>query len=119
FALGHSLLVDSWTPLPVAAPSYGGFLQGILLMTFISNILCYNLYGLMLKKFTATFIAFLGFSSPIFASFMSWLLIGETPSVTIFAATAVLAVGAWLVHSAELKQGYIKGEKAAAVTSQL
>ena len=107
FALVHSLFMDTWPPIPVPAVAYGGFAQGILLMTFISNILCYNLYGLMLKRYTATFIAFLGFSSPIFASFISWFLIGEQPSAIIFAATAVLAVGAWLVHSAELKQGYI------------
>ncbi|MBI5272781.1 MAG: DMT family transporter [Chlamydiia bacterium] len=106
-ALGHSLLAEPWHPIPVAAASLGSFTQGILLMTLISNILCYNLYGFLLKRFTATFISFMGLLSPIFASLSSWALLGETLSPVIFLSTAVVSIGAWLVHSEELRQGYI------------
>ena len=107
-ALVHSLIVEPWAPLPVAASHMGGFAQGIVLMTIISNIICSNLYGLLLKKFTATFLSFMGLLCPIFASISSWFLIGEAPSPTIFVSTAIVSIGAWLVHSAELRQGYIK-----------
>lgn len=106
FALVHSLLVDSWTPLPIPLEQVGSFTSSILWMTFISNIVCYNLYGMMLKRFTATFLSFMGLLSPLFASFTSWVLLGETPSLSIFLSTAVVSLGAWLVYSAELKQGY-------------
>jgi drug/metabolite transporter (DMT)-like permease len=112
-ALIHSFLVDSWHPIPVAYENLPMFLQGTLLMTLISNVICYNLYGLVLKKYTATFVSFMGLLSPIFASMNSWLILGEKPSLIIFASTGIVSMGLWLIYSAELKQGYIqKAEKA-------
>jgi drug/metabolite transporter (DMT)-like permease len=106
-ALGHSFFVDSWTPIPVATGHMSDFLQGTLLMTLISNILCFNLYGMLLKRYTATFLSFMGLLSPLFASLNSWLLLNETPSWTILLSTAIVSVGLWIVYQAELKQGYI------------
>ncbi|MGD2168657.1 MAG: DMT family transporter [Chlamydiota bacterium] len=106
-ALLHSYLVESWNPTPIAAGHFAPFMGGTLLMTFISNILCYNLYGMMLKKYTATFLSFVGLLSPIFASLNSWLVLGEKPSWIIFLSTSVVGLGLWLVYQAELKQGYI------------
>lgn len=103
----HSFFVDSWNPLPIAAGKITPFLQGIALMILISNILCYNLYGFLLKRFTATFLSFLGLLSPIFASLNSWILLGEAPSWVILASTGVVSLGLFLVYQAELKQGYI------------
>ncbi len=107
-ALFHSFLVDSWNPFPVAASNFGPFAQGILLMTLISNIICYNLYGMMLKRFTATFLSFMGLLSPIFASLNSWFFLGEPLSPVIFFSTGIVCLGLWLVYSAELRQGYIR-----------
>lgn len=108
FALAHSMFTESWMPLPVQEESIPSFMQGVLLMTLISNIICSNLYGFVLKKFTATFVSFMGLLSPIFASLTSWLVLGESPSLTIFLSSGILSFGLWLVYSAELKQGYIK-----------
>ena len=107
FALCHSYLFENWTPFPVAGPTWVPFVQGTLVMTLISNILCYNLYGLMLRRFTATFLSFMGLLSPIFASLNSWFFLGEAPSPTIFISTGVVCLGLWLIYSAELRQGYI------------
>lgn len=106
-ALAHSYLVEHWNPIPVAPSALPSFIQGTLLMTCISNLICYNLYGFLLKRFTATFLSFMGLLSPIFASLSSWLFLGETPSPVIFVSTAVLSCGLWLIYSAELRQGYI------------
>ncbi|MCP5506013.1 MAG: EamA family transporter [Chlamydiales bacterium] len=103
----HSLFIDHWNPIPVAAGQMGPFVQGIILMTLVSNILCYNLYGYMLKKYTATFLSFMGLLSPIFASLNSWLILGETPSWQILLSTSVVSLGLFIVYQAELKQGYI------------
>lgn len=107
-ALGHSYLVEAWNPYPVTSSGFLPFAQGILIMTLISNILCYNLYGMMLKRFTATFVSFMGLLSPIFASINAWLFLGEQPSPVIFLSTAVVSLGLWMVYSAELRQGYIR-----------
>lgn len=108
FALGHSLAVESWSPLPVAASALPSFAQGIILMTLISNIICSNLMGFVLKRFTATFVSFMGLLSPLFASLNSWLILGEAPSLVILTSTGIVSLGLWLVYSAELKQGYIR-----------
>ena len=112
-AFVHSLFIDNWNPLPIAAGKEGSFIQGIALMILISNILCYNIYGFMLKKFTATFLSFMGLLSPISASFISWMVLGEPLSWEILLSTSVVSLGLFLVYQAELKQGYIlkKGSK--------
>ena len=107
-ALVHSFLVDTWAPLPVAKGNLGAFSQGLFIIIFISNILCYNLYGLLLKRFTATFLSFMGLLFPIFASFNSWLFLGEPFSPTILLSTGIVSIGLWLFYSAELRQGYIQ-----------
>jgi len=69
----HSFFIDSWNPVPITEGQVMPFIQGIVLMTLISNIICYNLYGFMLRKYTATFLSFMGLLSPIFASVNSWI----------------------------------------------
>lgn len=107
FALIHSLIVDKWDPLPVVAGDLRLFAQGTMLMTLISNVFCYNLMGIMLKRYTATFVSFMGLLSPIFASLVSWIFLKESPSPVIFISTAIVSIGLWLIYSAELRQGYI------------
>lgn len=109
-ALYHSFFIESWAPLPVALSDIPSLLRLLLIMTFLSNVLCYNLYGHLLKRFTATLLSFVGLLSPIFASISSWVLLGEKPSWLIFLSTGVIATGLWIVYRAELKQGYIKKE---------
>lgn len=104
-ALVHSFFVDTWVPNPLISSS---FWQGTLFMTLLSNLICYNLYSHLLKKFTATFLSFVGLLSPIFASFNSWLLLGETPSPWIFLSTSIVLIGLWMIYRVELKQGYIQ-----------
>ena len=106
-ALGHSFLVDGWNPMPVETANFVPFLKSVFAMTLVSNVLCYNLYGFLLKRFTATFLSFMGLFSPIFASLNSWLFLGEQPSAVIFLSTAIVSIGLWLIYSAELRQGYI------------
>lgn len=106
-AFAHSFSIESWSPTPVAAGVMAPFLGWTLVMAFISNILCYNLYGMLLKRFTATFLSFMGLLSPVFASLHEWVFLGETPSWLIFLSTAIVSTGLWIVYAAELKQGYI------------
>ncbi len=115
-ALIHSFFIDTWQPVPVATGHIAPFLAGTLVIISISNILGYNLYGYLLKKFTATFMSFMGLLSPFFASLSSWLILGEKPSLIILGSTCIVILGLWIHYQEELKQGYIvkKKEKAAA-----
>lgn len=106
-AFFHSFFTENWNPLPIDSANFSSLLGWVVLMAFISNILCYNLYGIMLKRFTATFLSFTGLLSPIFASFHGWIFLNETPSWIIFVSTGIVSLGLWIVYAAELKQGYI------------
>ncbi len=102
----QSAFVDTWAPIPVTT-QLPAVIKSIIIMTAISNILCYNLYGFMLKKYTATFLSFMGLLSPIFASLNSWAILGESPSWYILVSTSIVSLGLFIVYQAELKQGYI------------
>lgn len=105
FALIHSYFAEGWSPLPVT--NYLGFFQGVFLMIVISNLICYNLYGWLLKRFTATFLSFAGLTTPLFAAFFGWLILKETVSWTFFVSVGIISLGLWLVYSEELRLGYI------------
>jgi len=72
----------------------------------------------LLKRFTATFLSFMGLLSPIFASFTGWLFLGELPSWQIFLSTGIVSIGLWIIYRAELKQGYIKKSPTKEIPSQ-
>lgn len=105
FAFIHSAFVDTWDPTPIT--HYSGFFQGVFLMILVSNLICYNLYGMLLKKFTATFLSFAGLMTPLFAAFFGWLILGETVSWSFILAVGVISLGLWLVYAEDLRLGYI------------
>ncbi|MCF7806108.1 MAG: DMT family transporter [Simkaniaceae bacterium] len=106
-ALGHSFLFEAWNPLPIVAGGIGPVIKGTVILTLLSNVICYNLYGHLLKRFTATLMSFFGLLSPIFASLTGWLILGEPPSLTIMLSTCIVLIGLYFVYRSELKQGYI------------
>lgn len=109
FALIHSMLTEGWgqTSYFVPVTGFAGFLQGILLMILVSNLVCYNLYGWLLKRFTATFLSFAGLMTPLFAAFFGWLILKERVDWTFFLSLIIISFGLWLVYAEELRLGYI------------
>jgi drug/metabolite transporter (DMT)-like permease len=106
-ALGHSFVTDSWTPLPVAAASLPKLLQILAVITVISNVICYNLYGHFLKKFTATFLSFMGLLSPFFAAVYGYFMLNEPILPEILWSSLLVTGGMLLIYAEELKQGYL------------
>lgn len=105
FALFHSAIVEKWNPTPVS--DFLGFLPGVFAIILISNLICYNLYGWLLKRFTATFLSIAGLTTPLFAAFFGWIILGETVAWPFFLSLGVISMGLWLVYSEELRLGYI------------
>lgn len=106
-ALGSSYLFESWNPSPISA---GGFLPlaaSITLLSLLSNVVCYNLYGYLLKKFTATFLSLIGLLSPLFTSLHSYILFNEIPSPSILISTLIVLFGLLIVYREEKRQGYL------------
>ncbi len=102
-ALCHSYFAgESWHPLPVT--DYHPFIINTIIMCLISNIVCYNLYGFLLKRYSATFMSFAGLVTPFFASFFGWLFLSETITWHYFASIALFSVGLTIFYLEELKK---------------
>ena len=102
-ALAHSYLSgETWEPLPVLTGQYSDFLGCTLLMMLISNIICYNLYGHLLKRFSATFMSLAGLVTPLFASLFGWYFLNEVISWHFFASMVLFSIGLTIFYLEEL-----------------
>ncbi len=77
------------------------------LIIVVSNLVLYNMYGFLLKKYTATFISFTGFVIPLFAALFGWFFLHETVSWHFAFSVLVVTTGLWLFYSEDLRQGYV------------
>lgn len=103
-ALIHSLAVETWNPYPVT--EFLPFFECAVLLILISNLVCYNLYGQLLKKYSATFMSFAGFTTPIFTALFGWIFLSETLTWPFFVSLGVLFSGLLIFYQEELKYGY-------------
>ncbi len=100
-SLLHSYWVEPWSvgQLTNIWPA----LQWLLLLTLVSNILCYNLHGYLLKHFSATYLSFAGLSQPFFTAFLAWLFLAEVLSIAFWASLALVTLGLYLYYREALK----------------
>ena len=78
-----------------------------LLLILLANIVGYNLYGYLLKRYTATLLSFAGFLCPLMAALFGWFFLHEKVSWSFGFTLFSVAVGLYLFYQEELKQGYI------------
>lgn len=103
FSLIHSGLVEKWNPLPIT--DYIPFTECMLLLVLISNLLAYNLYGFLLKRFTATFLSFAGFSTPLISAFFGWFILGEVITLAFMISASIVFIGLLVFYQEELRLG--------------
>jgi len=93
---------EQWHHFPVT--NWGPALFYIVITMIISNMIAYNMYGWLLTKYSATFLTFAGFSSPLFTALFGWILLGEHVSWTFLLSTVIVFIGLFLFHTEELRQ---------------
>ena len=103
-ALAHSFAIEDWNPLPVT--NYSVYFECTILLILISNLICYNLYGSLLKKYSATFMSFAGFTTPLFTALFGWMILGEIVTWPFYVSFAIVFSGLLLFDQDELKQSY-------------
>ncbi|MBA3752332.1 DMT family transporter [Candidatus Dependentiae bacterium] len=103
-ALVTSYATESWKPFPVT--EWLPFLQALLLLVVIANIIFYNLYGYLLKSYTATFLSFAGFLCPLFVAIFGYFFLGESFSWHLSISFFFVFVGLIIFYHEELRQGY-------------
>jgi drug/metabolite transporter (DMT)-like permease len=102
-ALVHSYIAnENWSPVPVTNFDY--FLMNTLAMCLISNVICYNLYGSLLKRYSATFMSFAGLITPLFASLFGWYFLDEHMSWYFAISFVLFVIGLKLFHAEELRR---------------
>lgn len=84
---------------------YGSFGESIIMLAayslaliIIANIICYNLYGYLLSRYSPTFLSFAGFMTPLFAALLGWIFLGERVTWHFFATIGLVIVGLYLFH---------------------
>ena len=100
-ALIQSAFFEDWTPVPVS--NYPVWIKSTLFLIIVSNIICYNLYGRLLRKFSTTFMSFAGLSTPLFTALFGWIFHGEVVTVWFFVSLAVVFIGLLIFYFEELK----------------
>ena len=103
FAFIHSLFAEDWKPLPVH--HFQPFIQGTLFLILVSNCICYNLYGFLLKRFSATFMSFAGLTTPLFTAILGWLVHHEVTSLSFWVSFVVVCSGLVIFYQEELNKG--------------
>lgn len=103
FALTHSYLVgENWAPLPIS--SVQPFVINTIIMCLISNLICYNLYGYLLKRFSATFMSFAGLITPLFASIFGFVWLNEVITWHYLLSMVLFSIGLLIFYREEMAQ---------------
>lgn len=102
FALFHSAFEENWDPIPVT--EYLPFIECSLLLLLISNLIAYNLYGYLLKKFTATFMSLAGLTTPLFAAILAWFYFGEVVTLSFYLSLGIIFLGLLIYYQEELRE---------------
>jgi drug/metabolite transporter (DMT)-like permease len=106
-AFFSSFLLENWSPSPIAPNSIIPLTSSIIFLSLLSNVVCYNIYGFLLKRLTATFLSLIGLLSPLFTSIHSYFILNEPLSKEIILSTLIVLVGLSIVYREEKRQGYL------------
>ncbi len=80
------------------------FFALLALQIIISNAICANLQATLLRTYSATFMAFASFLTPISASFFGWLILSEGIQYQYLISFVVVLMGLILFYYDELAQ---------------
>ena len=111
-SLLSSFFLEAFPPVitnPIA------FSKGLIIMIFVSNILCHNIYAGLLKKYSATFMSFTSFLSPLFAALYAWAFFQETITWHFYVSIFIVLIGLYIFYQDELKNKKNFEEKAVAL----
>jgi drug/metabolite transporter (DMT)-like permease len=95
-----SLPVEGLAPINDVAP----FISLLIFVVFISNIICHNLYGYLLRHYTPTLLSFAGFMGPIFAATYGRLFFGEVVTWHFYVSTVIVFIGLSIFYKDELSR---------------
>jgi len=96
--------LDKILPI-IVSPEMAGYIMFFwytLLLIIFGNIISYNLYGYLLTYYSATFLSFAGFATPLFAALFGWLLLNEHITGYFFSTIIIVSFGLYLFYKEDL-----------------
>lgn len=69
------------------------FLAILAVVIIVSNLLCHNIYGMLLKKYSPTFLSFASFLTPLFAALYDWFFFHRAISWEFFISVGCVFLG--------------------------
>lgn len=97
-----SFATEGFTPAPVT--EFGPFLKYVLILVILSNVIFYNMYGWLLKKYSITFLTFAGFLSPIFGTFFGWFFRNDPITWHYWLSLGLITLALFIFYREEIKQ---------------
>lgn len=92
---------ENWNYLPIINTK--NFIIITIISIIISNIICYNLFGYLLKTFSTTFMTFSGLTTPFFASLFGWIFLNEKITTNFFISIFIFLIGMLIFYIEETK----------------
>lgn len=115
-ALLHSYFAgEHWSPLPIT--DMRSFVINTFIMCIISNLIGYNLYGYLLKRFTATFMSFAGLITPIFTALFGFLWLQEVVTWHFYLSIILFSFGLLIFYREEISRNKISQVKTKALVT--
>lgn len=99
FSLIHSGFIENWPNL--FSSGYTQFWIYMFLGLLVMHIICYNLYGLLLKTFSTTFMTLACLLFPLFTALLGWLFLGETVGWQFYSSIAIVSTGMYIFYRQE------------------
>lgn len=98
-ALITTYFVDGFSPCPIY--DFWPFIFWLMILIFVSNVVFYNMYGWLIKKYSITFVTFVGFLSPIFGALFGWFFLGENISWHYFVSLFIITIALFVFYKSE------------------
>lgn len=103
-SLLFSPLCEVWHPVPVT--NWAITLMCLSSLVLVGGIICYNLYGYLLRFYSTTFLSFAGGIVPFCTALLQWLLLGQLVSWSFVLSFCIIMIGLYIFYKEELRQGY-------------
>lgn len=73
------------------------------LLILITNVIFYNAYGYLLRRYSATFLSLVGVTTPLFTAVWGWLLLGEVIGLGFVLSMTLTALGLFIFYQEEMR----------------
>ena len=99
--LSIAFFLDGWSTGISPVTAWKPYLFYLAVIIAVGSF-CFSLYAAVLKKYSATLVAFFGFTEPFFAAILGLFFLGEAVSYIFLGSLIIVSAGLYLFYQEEL-----------------